>query len=261
MLAPELSLLVDAAHKAGEIARRHFGNGPESWDKGGSQGPVSIADIEVNDMLRTRLCAARPGYGWLSEETPDDAARQTPARTFIIDPIDGTRAFLAGEHSFAHSLALAEDGEIIAAVVHLPMRNETYTASRGGGAFLNGAPIGVSAAPLSPSARILTSRASLNAEHWADGAPAFARHFRPSLAWRMCLVAAGHFDAMITLRPTWEWDVAAGALIVAEAGGAAITRRLAPPRFNNPDPRLNGLLAGPKPLVAALGSALKPAGQ
>ncbi|MEX0970203.1 MAG: 3'(2'),5'-bisphosphate nucleotidase CysQ [Paracoccaceae bacterium] len=261
MLAHDLALLVDAALEAGEIARRHFGNGPESWDKGDSQGPVSIADIEVNDMLRARLCTARPAYGWLSEETPDSAARLAPARTFIIDPIDGTRAFLAGEHSFVHSLALAEHGAIIAAVVHAPMRAETYTASLGGGAFLNGAPLRVSTAPHLAKARILTSRASLNAEHWAAGPPAFACHFRPSLAWRMCLVAAGQFDAMITLRPTWEWDVAAGALMVSEAGGRVITRSLAPPRFNNPDPRLNGLLAGPLPLIKTLGAALNHAGQ
>ena len=258
MLAPELALLSEAAQEAGEIARRHFGTGPQSWEKSADQGPVSIADIEVNDMLRARLGAARPEYGWLSEESPDDAARLATLRTFIIDPIDGTRAFLAGEHSFAHSLALAENGVIVAAVVHLPMRNETYTASLGGGAFLNGVPLRASTAPLSADARILTSRASLNIEHWAAGPPAFARHFRPSLAWRMCLVAAGRFDAMITLRPTWEWDVAAGTLIVAEAGGLVQTRARQAPRFNNASPLLDGLLAGPAGLMTALGASLAP---
>jgi len=252
LLAPDLTLLHDAALAAGRIAKRHFGTGPESWDKGGTQGPVSVADIEINDMLHATLGAARPDYGWLSEETPDDTARLTPARTFIIDPIDGTRAFLAGEHSFAHSLALAEGGQIIAAVVHLPMRNETYTATLGGGARLNGNPITVSSTHNPEGARMLTNAASLAPGNWEGPAPQVSRHFRPSLAWRMCLVAAGRYDAMLTLRPTWEWDVAAGTLIVAEAGGAVATLDRTPPRFNNPAPQLNGLIAGSSAMTAAL---------
>lgn len=256
----DLTLLMDAAHAAGAIARRHFGTGPESWDKGGAQGPVSVADIEVNDMLRAELGAARPDYGWLSEETPDDTARLGPERTFIIDPIDGTRAFLAGEHSFAHSLALAEGGQIIAAVVHLPMRNETFTARLGGGARLNGQPLAASRATNAEGARVLTNKANLRPALWQGPVPDFSRHFRPSLAWRMCLVATGRYDAMLTLRPTWEWDVAAGALIVAESGGAVRTQARLAPRFNNPVPQLSGLVAGAPVLTDALLARLAPVG-
>lgn len=259
MLARDLALLTEAALEAGAIAKRHFGTGPESWDKGGAQGPVSVADLEINDMLRATLGAARPDYGWLSEETPDDAARLGPERTFIIDPIDGTRAFLAGDTSFAHSLALAEAGEIIAAVVHLPMRNETYVATLGGGASLNGAALAVSHSTNPEGARVLTNKASLAQDLWTGPVPLISRHFRPSLAWRMCLVATGQYDAMFTLRPTWEWDVAAGALIVAEAGGTVRTRDHIAPRFNNPAPQLNGLVAGPAALTNALIARLNPA--
>lgn len=259
MPAPDdLALLIGAAEAAGRIARRHFGTGPESWDKGGAQGPVSVADIEINDMLKAELGAARPGYGWLSEESPDDAARLGPERTFIIDPIDGTRAFLAGQHSFAHSLALAEDGEIIAAVVHLPMRDETFSAILGGGAKLNGASLAVSTATQADGARVLSNKASLSPPLWHGAVPSVSRHFRPSLAWRMCLVASGAYDAMLTLRPTWEWDVAAGALIVAEAGGSVRTRHRLAPRFNNPAPLLDGLIAGAPILTEALLARLAP---
>jgi len=259
LLARDIALLSEAALAAGEIARRHFGTGPESWDKGGTQGPVSVADLEINDMLKASLGAARPDYGWLSEETPDDAARLGPERTFIIDPIDGTRAFLAGDTSFSHSLALAEGGEIIAAVVHLPMRDETYIATLGGGASLNGVALAVSQTSNPEGASILSNKANLMPAFWSGPVPLVKRHFRPSLAWRMCLVASGQYDAMLTLRPTWEWDVAAGALIVAEAGGSVRTRDHLAPRFNNPEPQLNGLVAGPAALTNALIARLNPA--
>lgn len=257
MPARDLTLLHDAALAAGVIAKRHFGTGPESWDKGDAQGPVSVADIEVNDMLHAELGTARPDYGWLSEESPDDTARLGADRVFIIDPIDGTRAFLAGERSFAHSLAIAEHGEIIAAVVHLPMRDETYTASRGGGAFLNGARLQVAATTMPNAARILSARSNLDPAHWQGAVPPFARHFRPSLAWQMGLVAAARFDGMLSLRPTWEWDVAAGTLIVVESGGLVQTRARQAPRFNTHDAQLNGVLAGPPALIHALAAQLR----
>lgn len=254
----DLALLTDAARAAGHIARRHFGNGPANWEKGDAQGPVSVADLEINDMLRDMLCGTRPDYGWLSEESTDDHDRLHRERTFIVDPIDGTRAFLAGEHSFAHALAVAENGQVTAAAVYLPMRDELFTARIGAGAFLNGQPIGVSKTTSAQSARVLSNRASLDPRHWQGAVPGFSRHFRPSLAWRMCLVADGSFDAMLTLRPTWEWDVAAGCLIVAEAGGISRIMTGQPPVFNNPDPRLAGLIAGPSRLTTDLVTQLKP---
>jgi voltage-gated potassium channel Kch len=118
--AHDLALLTEAALKAGEIAMRFWKRSPKSWDKGGGHGPVTEADLDVNEMLAAKLLAARPDYGWLSEETEDGAARLAAERVFIIDPIDGTRAFMAGEDTFAHSLAVAEHGRVTAAVVYLP---------------------------------------------------------------------------------------------------------------------------------------------
>ena len=86
----DLALLTEAARDAGRIALRYWRKNPQVWDKGGEHGPVTEADLAVNDMLKARLLAARPGYGWLSEETPDDAARLACETVFIIDPIDGT---------------------------------------------------------------------------------------------------------------------------------------------------------------------------
>ncbi|MBL9052808.1 MAG: 3'(2'),5'-bisphosphate nucleotidase CysQ, partial [Tabrizicola sp.] len=110
MPVPDLDLLTEAARAAGRIALGFWRKDPKVWDKGAEHGPVTEADLAVNDMLKTRLQAARPGYGWLSEETPDDTARLDSDWVFIIDPIDGTRAFVAGEENFAHSLAVAHRG-------------------------------------------------------------------------------------------------------------------------------------------------------
>ncbi len=212
-------------------------------DKPGGAGPVTAADIAVNAMLHDTLRGARPAYGWLSEETPDTAARLTTGAQFIIDPIDGTRAFIDGAKDWAHSLAVAENGNVTAAAVYLPQRDELYTATLGGGAFLNGTPLRTATNRDLGTATILATRTTLDAHHWR-AVPGVKRSFRSSLAYRLCLVATGRFDAMLALRPTWEWDVAAGALIVAEAGGHVTSRTNAPLRFNNPLPQVDGIVAG-----------------
>ncbi len=247
--AADRALLADAARAAGEIARRHFRRDPESWDKGGGQGPVTEADLAVDAMLRDRLCKARPDYGWLSEETPDGPARRDCARVFVVDPIDGTRAFMEGSENFSHSLAVVEDGVPLAAAIHLPMKDDLYLAARGLGATRNGTAIGVSMRNRLDGAEVLGTRANFADAHWKGGLPPIVRKFRSSLAYRLALVAEGSFDAMVTLRPAWEWDIAAGALIVAEAGGRVTDRHGGPLRFNNPEPRLDGVVAG-TPLVA-----------
>lgn len=258
MPGSDLALLLDAARASGEIARRFWGKSPQTWDKGDAAGPVTEADLAIDRMLHSELLSARPDYGWLSEETEDDTRRLNTARQFIVDPIDGTRAFIAGEKSFAHSIAIAENGEVVAGVVLLPMLDLIYAGEAGKGATLNGEPIAASAAHLE-GATVLGARPNFAAEHWlGDQAPPVARAFRPSLAYRLCLVANGRFDAMITLRDTWEWDVAAGSLIAAEAGATVTDARNGAPRFNHPVPRLPGMLAGGPQLHTALIHRLKP---
>jgi myo-inositol-1(or 4)-monophosphatase len=244
--AADLALLRDAAEEAGRIARRYHRRGPRAWDKAGGAGPVTEADIAVDDMLRARLTAARPGYGWLSEETEDAHRAPGPARTFVIDPIDGTRAFMEGSDGFSHALAVVEHGTPRAAVVALPARRdgagETYAAALGHGATLDGAPIAASRVAEPEAAQILASRAAWEAARWRGG-PRGTRRFRSSLAWRLCLVAAGRFDAMVTLHPAWEWDIAAGALIATEAGARVTDPRGRALTYNAPHPKVPGVVA------------------
>ena len=259
----DLALLTEAARDAGRIALRYTGRAARSWDKPEGAGPVTEADLAVNAMLEERLRGARPGYGWLSEETEDNPDRLRRDRVFIIDPIDGTRSFLDGSKSWAHSLAVAVAGQVVAAVIYLPARDRLYSAAAGCGAFLNGVPIraaqtGGLAGGLA-GADILAARPNLEPQHWRDGQPPrFARSYRPSLAYRMALVAEGRFDGMLTLRPSWEWDIAAGDLILREAGARCTDRAGAALVFNNPLPKLDGVVAGPAAIHAALAAALAP---
>ncbi|MDC0659130.1 3'(2'),5'-bisphosphate nucleotidase CysQ [Leisingera sp. SS27] len=261
MPATDLSLLVKAAEQAGDIACRYTGPDAKRWDKPGGAGPVTEADLAVNTMLEDMLQQARPGYGWLSEETEDSPARLACERVFIIDPIDGTRSFAEGSRTWAHSIAIAEAGEVTAAVIYLPQRELMYTAAKGEGAACNGSPIRISAATELADTEILAAKPNLQPHHWQGGTPPeFIRSYRPSLAYRLAKVADGRFGAMLTLRPSWEWDIAAGDLLVREAGGIITNRSGSLLRFNNPHPLLNGVVAGNTPLHTALMAALDPAG-
>ena len=251
MLAHDLALLTTAALDAGKIAMRYWQNTPRVWDKADAS-PVTEADLAVNDMLKSQLCAARPDYGWLSEETPDSADRLKHEHVFIIDPIDGTRAFIAGERHFSHSLAIARNGEITAAVVYVPALERLYSATSDGQALMNGTPIHASIKPLRDYPNILMSKATLNPEHWIGPAPDVQRSFRASVAYRLALVADGSFDAMLSFRASWEWDIAAGSLIAARAGAKLCDARGQALRFNTSAAKSNGIFAGSAALFAEL---------
>ena len=238
----DLELLKRGALAAGEIAMRYFGKSPEVWDKGGSAGPVSEADLAIDNMLKELFLSERPDYGWLSEETEDDPSRLAHDFVFIVDPIDGTRAFIDHHRNFATSVAIAYKGEIQAAAVYLPAKENMFHASLGGGAFLDGIQISQSAHSEVATARILASGAHMRSPCWKKP-PCFERHFRSSLAYRLSLVAQGRFDGMLTLRDTWEWDVAAGHLICTEAGATVTMSDGKHPLYNRERPCLNGIVA------------------
>ncbi|RGP37538.1 3'(2'),5'-bisphosphate nucleotidase CysQ [Pseudotabrizicola alkalilacus] len=239
----DLELLADAARAAGAIAMRFWRQNPQVWDKGGEHGPVSEADLAVNGMLKKTLLEARPDYGWLSEETPDTTDRLTAKRVFIVDPIDGTRAFVAGEDNFAVSLAVAEVGRVIAGAVMMPAKNRLYTGETGGPARCNSDVIRAGTRSDLVGSNLLATKANMEPSHWPGGVPELKRSFRTSLAYRLCLAAEGRYDGMITFRDTWEWDIAAGSLI-CECAGARVTDRVGTAlRFNSPAAMTAGVIA------------------
>lgn len=252
----DLSLLIKAARKAGELAAGFAAETARRWEKPGGLGPVTEADLAVNELLERMLRGARPDYGWLSEESEDSPDRLGRARTFIIDPIDGTRSFLEGSGSWAHSLAVVEDGSVTAGVVFLPMRDRLYAAAAGQGATLNGAALRVSDRTELTGASVLAAKPVYAPQHWRGAVPDVKRIYRPSLAYRLSVVAEGRADAMFTLRPTWEWDVAAGDVILREAGAVTSDRAGRPLIFNNPHPQVNGVVAANPALHETITGAL-----
>jgi myo-inositol-1(or 4)-monophosphatase len=239
----DLALLTRAAWSAAETATRYIGGTMNVRHKAADGSPVTDADMAVNAVLEEVLRSARPDYGWLSEESADDPARLGAEHVFIIDPIDGTRSFIEGSDSWAHSLAVARDGEITAAVVFLPMRERFYSAALGEGTRLNDAPVRASDVATLETAQVLATKPSMQPDHWRSPMPELQRSHRPSIAYRLGLVAEGRFDAMLTLRPSWEWDIAAGALLLSEAGAMISDRTGQPIRFNAPHPKHDGVVA------------------
>ncbi len=248
----ERDLITQAALAGGDVAMGYFRDNCEQWEKPDDLGPVSEADMAVNTLLIDHLLTARPDYGLLSEETEDGTARLASERVFIIDPIDGTRSFLKGETGFAIAIAVVERGALIASVVHLPARGETYHAALGQGAVLNGQRIAPSARRQLAGASALGASASYRGDHWPGGLPTLERTYRHALQWRLCLIASGAYDLMATMRDAFEWDVAAGALIATEAGAAITDRDGEAMVFNSPSGKVPGILTAPPVLHDAL---------
>lgn len=258
-LADDLALLCQASAEAGRIAQSFFGKAPQVWEKDDNAGPVTEADLAVDRFLRDALCSARPGVEWLSEESPDTPERAGAREVFVLDPIDGTRSFIAGHPDWAISLALVRDGQPVAGVVHLPERGLTYSAHAEGPALLNGREIRPSDQDQLADARVLAARKMVEAQ-WPQGRLPFKPEFRPSLAYRLALVAEGRFDAMLKLGLTWEWDIAAGVLIAQRSGALVSTPDGGLPRFNTQRRYLDGIVAAAPRLYAPLLAALPPDG-
>ncbi|AYV45516.1 3'(2'),5'-bisphosphate nucleotidase CysQ [Caulobacter flavus] len=246
-MTADLDLILDAAREAGALALAARARGVTIWSKDGGS-PVTDADLAVDALLKERLRAARPDYGWLSEETVDDPARLTTGRQFVVDPIDGTVAFMKDKPWFAVSVAVVEDGRPIVGVVHAPALDETYAATLGGGATLNGAPLAPSLSTALDGAAMLGDAKMFAHPAWPQPWPPMRIEARNSIAYRICLVAAGAFDAAIALTPKSEWDLAAADLICGEAG-ALLTDHLGRKfAYNRPNPTVPSLVCANRAL-------------
>ncbi len=193
-----------------------FGTDLRNWTKGASS-PVSEADIAVNDLIRERLQTVTPEYGWLSEESADDPARLDNALVWIVDPIDGTRGYLAGRHDWCVSAALVEHGSPILGAVFAPVTKEFFLAERGGGTTLNGVPISSADGVALDYTRIAGPKPLVERLGMPGGASLHPRI--GSLALRLCRVADRGLDAAFAGGQSRDWDLAAADLIVHEANG------------------------------------------
>ncbi|KKB08771.1 3'(2'),5'-bisphosphate nucleotidase CysQ [Devosia chinhatensis] len=250
--ADDLELLRATAVAAGLIASSYFRRDVKSWTKENAS-PVSEADIIVDRFLAGNLLQARPEYGWLSEETADNPSRLDCDRVFVVDPIDGTRAFLRGEDYWTVSLAVVEHGVPVAGVVYAPARDEMYDACKGGGARFNGQPLvrtrRAGALPLVPAPGAVHQEMQAAGLDYERG-PAY-----PSLAYRLVQVATGRLDAAVARRGAQDWDIAGAAIILSECGLDLADVCVGFPQFNRRDVRHGALAAlsdmSLKPIVHA----------
>lgn len=254
----DFALLEDAVRQAGRIAAGHFRKPIEcSLKPDGSE--VSEADLAVDRFLRETLGGARPHYGWLSEETEDHHARLSARRVWIADPIDGTRAFLKGVAEWTVCAALAEDGEITLAAVYNPATEEMFTACRGAGAFRNGQPIRVDDPGALEGARLAGSRSLFRKDTWDRPWPDMDVTWVYSVAYRICLTAAGQVQGTASLTSMHEWDVGAAALVIQEAGGVITAATGEPMKFNKAHPLTPGVIAAGPVLHRLLAERIGPA--
>ena len=213
--------------------------------------PVTEADRAADDLLRRLL--PRDGEGWLSEETADHPARLACRRVWVVDPLDGTKEFVAGVPEWCVSVALVEDGRPVAGGIHNPAAGHTVLGAEGLGVTFDGAPARVASPAPGAAPRVLASRSETTRGEWDRWRDAgFEVVPTGSVAYKLALVAAGRADATWTLTPKCEWDVAAGAALVAAGGGAVRLPGGEAVRFNQPRPWLPGLVAASPRLVAEL---------
>ncbi|MBI3701886.1 MAG: 3'(2'),5'-bisphosphate nucleotidase CysQ [Afipia sp.] len=239
ILTRDATLLRDAVEKAADLALRMFETELKTWTKGASS-PVSEADIAVNNLIEERLRSATPDYGWLSEESADDPTRIGKALTWVVDPIDGTRAYLAKKLDWSVSVALVGGGVPLLAAVLAPASEQFFFAIKGRGARLNDKSIAAA-----PGAEINFPKiAGPKPLVERLGAMAEGEGLHPrigSLALRLARVGEGTLDAAFAGGNSRDWDLAAADLIVHEAGGKMTTLAGEPLVYNSADVR-HGLL-------------------
>lgn len=237
----DLDLIVQAAIKAAEIAMSYFRRSPDITIKADAS-PVTEADLAIDAYLHDVLRAARPDYGWLSEERPDDGSRHKAARSFVVDPIDGTRAFIAETAEWCISIGLIEAGHPVVGLLLCPVSAKLYSAVRGQGAFCNGVALSANATH-GGQLRISGSKPLIRALEEQSGIKVKSMPHVPSLALRLAMVAEGTLDATLVKPKSAFWDIAAADMIVRESGGQLVNLDGTPVDYAALSPKLGTMLA------------------
>ena len=243
VLELELDVVKGVVRRAGEVIVRigeeHYAEAAREADR----NIVTKADLEADRLLKETLLKAFPEYGWLSEETRDDSSRLKRRRVWIVDPMDGTREFVMKTPEFVVSVALVEEGRGILGVIYNPVTEELFEASAGQGAKLNGRPVfcdhRVQGKP-----KVEVSRSDIETGKFAAFDSQLKLHPCGSIAYKLARLAAGQADSTLSVTPKNEWDIAAGVVLVAEAGGTVTDLSGSPYQFNRADTLVNGVVAG-----------------
>ncbi|MEP6827210.1 MAG: 3'(2'),5'-bisphosphate nucleotidase CysQ [Aestuariivirga sp.] len=237
---PDVELLQNAVREAGAVALSFFGKPHKHWVKP-DHSILTEADLAVNEFLHRKLMGARPDYGWLSEESPDDPSRVAKQMCWVLDPIDGTRSFHLGRNEWCIACALTDGDSVVLAAIYQPTLDKFYFAERGKGATCNGSTLVTSPSNTLQSAR-LAANASAFRKLEASGVAKMEMSFTPQIL-RLCMIAEGSADVLVAHGPKNDWDVAAGVLLAQEAGAKVTTESGVAMKFNQPHPRQPGMVA------------------
>jgi myo-inositol-1(or 4)-monophosphatase len=237
----DAELLFSAVQDAGAMGLELSRQNVRNWAKPDGS-TVTEADLKIDAFLKMRLHDTRPDYGWLSEESVDTAERLSRKRLWIVDPIDGTNSFVNGTDGWCIGAALVEDGHPILAALFQPVANQFYAAALGHGAFCNKVLMKPKDGAGFAGASLLGTGRALKA---LPGVEAAAAPNIPLLL-RLAHVARGLADIALSLGMRNDWDLAAGHLLVQEAGGVITQSNGAQMIYNQTVPKQNGLLAAGK---------------
>lgn len=238
----EINVLVDAVREAGAAILQMQEMG-FSIEKKANNDIVTQADLLANNILRSRLSSEFPTYGWLSEESCDDHERLQCEKVWVVDPIDGTKEFATHIPEYAISVALVESGMPIVACVYNPASDEFFHASKDEGAWLNGEPMQCASPVSQQETLLLASRSEYQRGEWARFERLYTVKVVGSIAYKLARVAAGKAQATFSLGPKNEWDIAAGVLLVSEAGGVVTDVRGETFLFNRERVLVDGIVA------------------
>lgn len=257
-VADDLALIIEVAQEAGDLALGYFRQDPEVWYKNHGRSPVSEADIAVDGLLRRRLCEARPLYGWLSEESGGAPERVGYDTLFVVDPIDGTRGFIAGKDIWCVSVAVVTGGVAVAGVLVAPATGEVFSAAEGMSALRNGQPISVSTPSATAPGGIVVAAPDRLMTRLPDDVKAHITSFGyiPSLAYRLAMVADGRLDATLVRENANDWDIAAADVILRSAGGVILQEHGTAPAYNRTATEHGILVAGSPSVADRLSSML-----
>jgi myo-inositol-1(or 4)-monophosphatase len=246
-LERELGVAQEAALAGGEVILRHTEGDRRSWEKE-EDSPVTQADLEANQAILQIIQDAFPEDAILSEETKDRPDRGRFERVWIVDPLDGTKEFVARIPEFAVSVALAIGGEPAVGVVYQPLDRECFAARRGAGSELNGERLSLSPPAELEQCVVLSSRTEMSRGQM-EPFEGWFHELRPigSVALKLAWIAAGRGDLWISTAPKNEWDVCAGDLLVREAGGEFVTLKSGKRVYNQADTLLRPLMAAGSP--------------
>ena len=254
-----LHVALDVAREAGQLLMSYYRSAYDAWDKS-PDNPVTTADMEADSLLKARLMAETPQFGWLSEETVDSAQRLSKPWTWIVDPLDGTKEFIGGVDQFSVSIGLVHEGKPVLGVIYNPSTDQLMGGIVGQGLVhpLAEGQI-LSAREIAHGATVLVSNTEVTRGVWGPYETALSLKPTGSTAYKLGLVACGAGDAYITLRPKNEWDYCAGAALITAAGGKITDLDGIPLSFNRPKTLINGMVAANATLHRGLMAILQSA--